>query len=441
MRIVYLNYIHGMIGPLLINIALLMIKSSVECRKLIQGHIIWNHAGRNTGYTYPADPIHNWDKLLYTDDGIAKELEFGAYLHTKYEHLLDPNNRYVLKEVCFRSIDMDRSLISAQTVAAGIYNLGNFSKNTRTNFRPFTIPIHTTEKSNDWMYKIYQDPREGCPLYQGVKKQIDMSSDWLKLLKKKYATFFTILGQKTGNWLPYSFENISLLYDNLNSLKFHGHALPSWADNHVMDQLRTVSGYALGLKFCDLEMKHSKTFAKMRNGVFTENILKDIYQATKGNIECSLNGYAVNEEGITALLASIGDYNWIVPQYVSSVMIDLYEDSPGSYSVELWYRNDTDHGSYPLHFYGCGFNCSWEKFENVAKSVATDQNTPKLCGIREEKDCCLYLIPGILLLMSTTLLVFPIFCCLKRLNVKRQDTNYSILPLNEVESLREEKSL
>lgn len=417
-----------------------MFSGSVYTRKLLQGNVVWRHADRNTAYTYPTDPyLDKWTHLLYSDKGLSEEFNFGVHLRSKYGSLL--SGRYVTGEACFKSIDTDRALISAQAVAAGLYESKNSSmENIKNTIKPF--PVHTTERLKDWMFQISQDPVRGCPNYNTVIiKSVEKSSEWYKTTEEKYRSFFKILGEKTGFWIPFTFQNISSLYDNLQFLHNSGNLLPSWAEEHILKRIGEISGYALGLPFTDYELKYSKTLAKCRSGVFMEHLLNNMKEMVKGRGECSLNGYAVNDEGIAALLTSLGAYNWIVPPYVSSVLVDLYEEDDGTHSVELSFKNETHREPYPLHFYECESNCSWDKFKSICKLIATDETTSGLCGLQNRHDCCKYLIPGILLLMSTNLLFFPLFYCLRWLNARKKETKYNILPLHEMDSMMGEKSL
>lgn len=411
-----------------------------QTRELIQGHVVWRHADRNSGYSYPTDPYQDqWKDLQFTEHGMSQEYELGKYLRSKYKHLLSKN--YTEGEVYLRSIDTDRSLIGAQCVATGLYSDEKAVKwvGGKTPWKP--IPIHSRNRTGDWLYKIYQDPKSGCEPYDEVLERVMESSKWYKQYAKKYDKFFKHLTDDAGSEEPITIKNVSALYDNLQILKSMGKSLPDWAERD-MEFLGFLSGMGLGLEFTDYEKVSSRLFSKMRSGVILEHILKNMQQKLKGDIEYSVIGYSVDDRILVALLTSMGAYDWKVPPYVSCVMIDLYREDDGEYTVELWYRSGGKDEPDGLSFYNCDKICEWKTFKTVAESVATDKTTPKLCGIKDVKDCCKYLIPGILVLMSTTLLFFPLYICLRYMNRRKNEPmKYNILDLDEIESMRQEKSL
>lgn len=124
--------------------------------KLIFAVDLIRHGDRNPIIDLPKSPIA-WPGGLgeLTALGMRQEFELGVKLHKRYiedEKLLPP--QYQAENIYVRSTDMDRTLVSAESVLMGLYPLGTGPKISGTDkpglpsaFQP--IPIHTNEKKFD----------------------------------------------------------------------------------------------------------------------------------------------------------------------------------------------------------------------------------------------------------------------------------------------------
>lgn len=81
-----------------------------------------------------------------TITGIEEHYRLGKYLRTRYGSILSPN--YTASEIYVRSTDYDRTLMSAQSNLAGLYQLYNVSDD-KIPIQP--IPIHTEDTSHDFV--------------------------------------------------------------------------------------------------------------------------------------------------------------------------------------------------------------------------------------------------------------------------------------------------
>ncbi len=74
--------------------------------------------------------------------------EFGTFLKLYYASFLGENYTYSSKDVYVRSTDYDRTIMSAQSLLAGLFEPSDFQIwNEDIKWQP--IPIHTVDFAND----------------------------------------------------------------------------------------------------------------------------------------------------------------------------------------------------------------------------------------------------------------------------------------------------
>lgn len=359
-------------------VILLSFKSVAASRQLVQGNIIWRHGDRSPMYTYPNDPYKDiWTEGPYqlTERGKYQAYNLGLYLKSKYGHILSRN--YRSEEIFIKSTDLDRSKMSAQCVVAGLYSPFNVTewKGRNTPWIPF--PLHTTEISRDWLAKIYQHPERGCSKFH---EKLDAALlDETRTINMKYATEFSYVTEMTGVTEEINFNNFFLLHDNLLCLRANNYTLPTWADDKLMKKLEQLAALYVASRFSDLGMAHTKSLSKLRTGVILEKVIENMMNRISGESKYSIIGYSGHDWSIASTLISMGAYNWKVPPYASCLMLDLYKETNGTYSVEFWYKNDSTSNPLPIPVYDCKEKCSFNKFHHVAATVATDRTTASLC--------------------------------------------------------------
>ncbi|KAJ6641619.1 Testicular acid phosphatase like, partial [Pseudolycoriella hygida] len=92
--------------------------------RLIFAHVIFRHGERNINKSFPKDPYKNesfWPGGFgaLTNAGKKEVYELGKYLRRRYANLI--GQHYSSDEFYIQSTDYDRTLMSAQVLAAGIF--------------------------------------------------------------------------------------------------------------------------------------------------------------------------------------------------------------------------------------------------------------------------------------------------------------------------------
>jgi lysosomal acid phosphatase len=117
--------------------------------KLVQA--VFRHGDRTPTKTYPNDPVEafNWDQYgglgQLTQKGMKQAYSYGNFLRLRYSNFL--NDKYDRNRVCVRSTDYDRTIMTAQSLLAGLFEpVDNQLWNQEITWQP--IPIHTQNYEN-----------------------------------------------------------------------------------------------------------------------------------------------------------------------------------------------------------------------------------------------------------------------------------------------------
>lgn len=130
-----------------------------------------------------------------------QQYNLGKYLRRRYESLLGRDKKYSGENVYIRSTDVDRTLMSAQANAAGLFVPTDDEKwNSEILWQP--IPVHTMPKKLDYVLYSIVD----CPKYAVLREAYLNESKEVQRIYTEHANIFTFLSQKTG-------ANITTMYD------------------------------------------------------------------------------------------------------------------------------------------------------------------------------------------------------------------------------------
>ena len=138
---------------------------------------VFRHGDRTPVNTFVGDLYNEtqWQKYggygQLTQTGMSQHYEYGKYLRDRYAKFLDP--LYDRNKVFVRSTNIDRTLMSANAMLAGLFPPTDYQKfNEKLNWQP--IPIHTNDYNTDPIFF----PTENCPRYQELKTQVLNSKEY-----------------------------------------------------------------------------------------------------------------------------------------------------------------------------------------------------------------------------------------------------------------------
>lgn len=129
----------------------------------------------------------------------------GYWLRKRYSHLL--NLLYSRNEIYIQSTNVDRTLMSAEALLAGLYF--PVSSEIWSNINWIPIPVHTIPEDLDYVLAA----KKYCPRYDYEVEKV-LNSPEIKKIDKENEKLYAYLTEKTGNKIS-SVRSVEHLYDTL----------------------------------------------------------------------------------------------------------------------------------------------------------------------------------------------------------------------------------
>lgn len=317
--------------------------------------VIHRHGDRVPEGTFPNDP--NFDKLYefgfgqLTNRGKQEQYEFGQYLRNEYSYFL--NQSYNYQHVRCQSSDIDRTLMSAYSVLAGLYPpQGAQVWNENITWQP--IPVHTLPVDIDYMLVI----NKNCDLRRHIT---DLARIPLNLKNKK---FYNFLSNKTGMNVTDA-DDLRIISEALNFAKEMNWTVPSWAKRQVKKKIDSIAVKGFNVM---LPTKLSQTLAV---GTLLKEIVNNMENKTMYQTldQKQINLYTTHDTVLYGFLSLLDAYNGIKPPMNSAIFVQLLSDVNNDYWVQVLYRNDSNSEPYPLEVMNCSVPCPWDVFLNLSQPL------------------------------------------------------------------------
>ncbi|XP_073427070.1 testicular acid phosphatase homolog isoform X2 [Dendrobates tinctorius] len=339
---------------------------------------VYRHGDRSPIDTYPTDPYKDtvWDNGLQqlTQVGIRQQYELGKYLRMRYDQFLSP--MYKKEEIYVRSTDYDRTLMSAQANLAGLYP-PNGTQQWHPDIPWQPIPVHTVPISQDRLLKF---PSKDCPRFNELMKetiQLPEYQNRMNVWKDFIARIANITGYSVDQADP---RRLGTVYDTLFCQKSHNFSLPAWATPDVLETLEAITAFHVT---AHMALHKPKEKARLTGGILVDAVLRNFTEAVKKSSLLKMVMYSAHDSTILALQGALGIYSGIHPPYASCHIFEFYKESDGSYSVGMFYRNET-HEPYELALPGCTSPCPLELFSQLLAPILP-LDWWKECRIQEQR--------------------------------------------------------
>ncbi|XP_044137557.1 testicular acid phosphatase homolog [Bufo gargarizans] len=379
--------------------------SSLRLDNLTFVVVVYRHGDRSPIYTYPTDPykVTVWENGLQqlTQVGIKQQYELGQYLRMRYKHFLSPS--YRKEEIYVRSTDYDRTLMSAQAILAGLYPPDKTQRwHPDIPWQP--IPVHTVPLSQERLLKF---PFKDCPRFYELLKETTQLPDY-KNRMNAWKDFIASIASYTG----YSVEEAvpHRVYDTLFCQKSHNFSLPAWATPDVLKTLEEITAFEIK---SHTTLHKSKEKSRLTGGILVDAVLQNFTEAIKTSPPQKMVMYSAHDTTIIALQVALGVYTGIHPPYASCHIFEFYKESDGTYSVGMYYRNESNTDPYELVLPGCTSPCPLQNFSQLMAPVIP-QDWRKECQIqKEQKSDRTILVLSIVVGILSVSLLFILFWALK----------------------------
>ncbi|XP_031632797.1 prostatic acid phosphatase-like [Contarinia nasturtii] len=327
--------------------------------ELIFAQIIHRHGERNVLKAYPNDPYANesyWPGGFgeLTKVGKKQLFDLGKYLRQRYQKLIGPH--YSSKKVYIYSTNMDRALMSAESLAAGMFPpSGDAIWNDELNWQP--IPIHTRDLTKDYL----TGSPFFCPRFEQLYNKFCDSPEF-KYQSEKHVDFIKYLEAHAGN------ISMPLLFQILEMEKEKGLELPIWTryishfTNDTMQQILDIHFQAL---------TKTKEMQKFGAGFLLKEILDRFKNKSLSLLQPdrSVWIFSGHDFSILNMLRTLNLNELQVPVYASSLYFELYKGN-GSHFVQVFYRRTpTENVPPPLEIPNCGTICPLDKFYELYADI------------------------------------------------------------------------
>ncbi|XP_048373704.1 testicular acid phosphatase [Sphaerodactylus townsendi] len=321
--------------------------------------LVYRHGDRSPLGTYPTDPHQAaaWPQGFQqlTELGILQQKALGRFLRGKYAGFLSPS--YKPQEIYVRSTDYDRTIMSAQANLMGLYP----STDPEIGWKP--VPIHTVPVKYD---KLLKPPTRTCLQYQRLMEEtINLPSYQAKM--NTWKGFIT----KMMNYTGLKTEHLTLrglwrVHDTLFCQKTHNLSLPSWATPQILATLQEMEAFNVE---AHVGMHASQEKARFTGGLLLGAILSNFSKVVCRDLPLKMIMYSAHDSTLIALQGALGVYNGRPPPYAACHGFEFYQESNDSFSVSMFYRNESGQRLHTLTVPGCPTPCPLPLFIHLTHTV------------------------------------------------------------------------
>ncbi|XP_038573290.1 lysosomal acid phosphatase-like [Micropterus salmoides] len=352
-------------------------KAAAE-RELVYVTVLFRHGDRSPVKAFPTDPHQesDWPQGFgqLSQEGMRQHFELGQYLRKRYKGFL--NDTYKRQEISVRSTDVDRTLMSAEANLAGLYPpTGQQVFDPNLKWQP--IPVHTVPQSEE---RLLSFPLGDCPRYKQLMNETEHTPEFINVTTT-YKDIIELVRNKTG-LNKTNVESVWSVYDTLFCESRHNMSAPDWVTPDVMEKLRVLKDFGFQVIFGFYKQQEK---SRLQGGILLGEIVKNLSKMAVPDPKPRLKMMmlSAHDTTVAALQASLNVFNGRQPPYASCQILELYRDDNGSFSVSMFYRNDSTVEPYHLQLPGCSLDCPLDKFVRITKlSISEDRD--KECEVPSE---------------------------------------------------------
>uniref|UniRef100_A0A673L9W6 Lysosomal acid phosphatase n=1 Tax=Sinocyclocheilus rhinocerous TaxID=307959 RepID=A0A673L9W6_9TELE len=375
---------------------------------------------------YPTDPYKesDWPQGFgqLSQEGMKQHFELGQFLTKRYTGFLSED--YDRHEIFIRSTDVDRTLMSAEANLAGMFP-PNGSEVFNPDLKWQPIPVHTVPADEE---KLLSFPLDDCPRYTQLMNETEKTDIFLNMTETNKA-FIEMVKNKTGLEKT-NIETIWSVYDTLFCEAKHGMRPPDWVTSSVMETLKVLKNFGFQIMFGVYKRKEK---CRLQGGLLLDQIIKNLSNAAAldSKQKVKMMVYSAHDTTIVALQEALNVFNGLQPPYASCHLFELHQEENGTFSVEMFYRNDTNVSEpYSVSLPGCSQRCPLQDFVNLTREVIP-QDRNKECQIKKE-DTDTEVIIG-LAVCGCLLFLLILMLCVVLCRLKEPMASYSHV-INESDS-------
>lgn len=349
-----------LISKIVILLFLRLLKASGQ--ELLLLSLVHRHGERMPVAFYPNDPHKHdyWPRAegQLTNEGKRQEHMLGKFIREKYGNLI--GNRYFANTTYYRSTDVDRTLMSAELVSAGLFKPhGDDVWDDELPWQP--IPIHTVMSENDHLLSMQSNCPEYFRRFQEAEKVPPLST-----IIKKYANMFDYLSKYTG--MKVTINNFWEIYDDVSKELARNMTEPDWVMK-VWDRVVALNDREFGL------IVPSRKMQRLKGGPFLKQLIETCKLKAAGNLTYNVLMYSAHDTTLAILLDSLNIYNGLQPPYASAIFMEFYHVGKSKlnyedFAIKFLYRNSSKMDPFLLLIPGCETaTCPFDTFLSIVEDL------------------------------------------------------------------------
>lgn len=324
-------------------------------------HLLFRHGDRTPIDPYPTDPYRNlsyWPEGYgqLTNVGKEQEYELGQWFRKRYGNWLP--SIYDPRDISVRSTDVDRTLMSAETVLAALYPpVGRQKWRQNLGWQP--VPVHTVPEREDELLA----GKKLCPRYQEEKHKV-MNSEQMKKYNEKYKELYNYLTNHSGREVK-NVDDVLYLYDTLHIETLKNLTLPEWTKSVFPTKMMAPAVFAFKVPTLTKEMK------RLKGGPFLKEVIAHMLLKINGSLvpDRKIFMYSAHDDTLSAILNTLHVFNDLMPPYSSAVVLELRVSAEQEYEVMIFFKNTTAGDPFLLTIPACTAACPLADFIDLTKNV------------------------------------------------------------------------
>ncbi|KER23127.1 hypothetical protein T265_08935 [Opisthorchis viverrini] len=305
-------------------------------------HILFRHGDRTPlgellNDSMPFEKTWPLGRGQLTDEGVLQGFKLGMWLRQKYDFYL--KQQYNASDFYMRSTDYDRTLMSAQAVAAGLYpQKSSPLESYGIQWKP--IPVHTVQKDQETLLSLSTCYRLGKLQYEAL------TSESVDNFTESHRLLFSLINNSPVEVKIDRF-NLWELVDLLICMRANNEPFPAWCTDDIFQEMREVSKY-----FWLVMSRSSNEILQLEIGVFLKTFIQHLMAITSGGSTVTINGrqlksqhtviYSAHDNHISYILGAFGVIADEEVPYSSAIVFELLGPEPPSpvesYRLRLRYK-------------------------------------------------------------------------------------------------------
>ncbi|KAH7726014.1 esophageal gland cell secretory protein 21 [Aphelenchoides avenae] len=376
--------------------------------ELLLVQAVMRHGSRSPTSTFPTDPYREdfWPQGFgeLSGEGLKQQFELGRFVRERYVQKIPfLSKNYNSREVYFRSTDLNRTILSAQAHATGVYagsgrrdidypDVAGWPKG----YVP--VPVHVIPTRYDPVSMALA----GCPRAAYLERVASSTPEMLQL-GQEHQELFANFSQRMG--LNVTLSGITGQIDSLQIETELGLKVADWvpqllptANSVSNKRLRVLYGYDLRSSNETLATE----IAKVRGGLMLWEMLarfdakRNCTEQCLGQTTCSCYPsklkyylYSSHYDTMTGVLFTLGSSKLDIdrdelPPDSSSLFFELWRRSSGAYYLKVVYYRDGQLHDITSKVAGCSSRCDLDTFLQRSEKFRPLPSVEALCAKNTE---------------------------------------------------------